>query len=63
MTRFKELTRIETAIEHENKPELQWALGYAQTRAQISPNPRQKKYWQNMERKLESALQDIADPK
>lgn len=63
MTRFKELARIEAAIEHENKPELRWALDYAQTRVRISPNARQKKYWQNLERKLESALQDIADPK
>jgi len=36
MTRFKELRRIESAIEHQNEAELQWALGYCKMRIEIA---------------------------
>jgi hypothetical protein len=32
VARFKELVRIEAAIEQKNKPELDWALGYCKIR-------------------------------
>jgi hypothetical protein len=63
VTRFKELERIEAAIEREDRPELLWSLDYTQMRVRISPNARQEKYWQDMERKLKSALQRAADAK
>ena len=61
MTRFKELRRIEAAIEHENEGELEWALAYCQMRikvaAQVHTMRKQGKYWRQMESKVRSALE------
>ena len=37
MTRFKELRRIEAAIEHRNQAELRWAADYCRMRIRIAP--------------------------
>jgi len=61
MTRFKELRRIEDAIEHRNKTELQWALQYCTMRLGMavrgiaSPKDSQK-YWRKLEKKVRVAL-------
>jgi len=57
MTRFKELRRVEAAIEHKNEAELRWSLWYAQMRARIAPNKRHEKYWQDMKCKIQAALE------
>jgi hypothetical protein len=36
MTKFKELKRIEIAIEHENEAELKWALDYCAIRVKTA---------------------------
>jgi hypothetical protein len=36
MSRFKKLNRIEDAIKHRNRSELEWALEYAQDRFNTS---------------------------
>ena len=42
MTRFKELQPIETAIEHENAADLEWAIGYCKMRLQLAQRKDQK---------------------
>jgi len=59
MTRFKELKRIEDALEHKNEGELQWALAYCDMRLRIPDAKRTQKYWQQMERKVRAALQSL----
>ena len=60
MTRFKELRRIETAIQHHNRTELEWAVGYCKMRTQLAQQKDHKKYWLGVERKVRIALSDIA---
>lgn len=45
VTRFNELRRIEAAIEHRNKAELQWALEYCRTRLGTAPRNDHQKHW------------------
>jgi hypothetical protein len=63
MTRFKELRRIESAIESRNEDELRWALAYSQMRikvaAQVATMKRQGKYWRDMERKVRAVLLEV----
>jgi hypothetical protein len=61
MTRFKELRRIEIALEHGNEAELQWALAYCQMRIKVAAKVytmiKQEKYWHQMDGKVRSALE------
>jgi hypothetical protein len=61
MTLFKELRRIEEAIQHGNGAELQWALGYCRMRCKVAKAVRtmrkQGKYWSQMERKVRAAME------
>jgi len=56
MTRFKELGRIEAAIEHGNSRELEWALGYCKMRLGIAARKDHQKYWDKLERRIKKAL-------
>jgi hypothetical protein len=58
MTRFKELKRIETAINHGNKEELNWALQYCRMRLKIVTMKQHEKHWNNLIRKIEAALEN-----
>ncbi len=62
MTRFKELTRIERAIEHKNEAELRWALDYCTMRRKLASTVytmrKQEKYWRQMESKVRSSLEN-----
>jgi hypothetical protein len=62
MTRFKELRRIEHAIEHKNEAELRWALGYCTMRRKLAATVpamrKQEKYWRQMESKVRSSLEN-----
>jgi hypothetical protein len=64
MTRFKELRRIQDAIEHKNDAELRWALEYCTMRlklaATIHTMRKQEKYWRQMESKVRSAIEASA---
>jgi hypothetical protein len=63
MTRFKELRRIEEAIQHRNEAELAWALGYCQMRCKVARAAhtmrKQDKYWSQMERKVRAAMENV----
>jgi len=56
MTRFKELRRVEKAIEHNSKSELLWALNYCRMRYNDSKMKNGKKYWHQFIRRLEKDL-------
>jgi hypothetical protein len=62
VTRFKELRRIEHAIEHKNEAELRWALDYCTIRRKLAATVhtmrKQEKYWRQMEGKVRSSLED-----
>jgi hypothetical protein len=59
MGRFKELTRIERAIEHRNLAELQWALGYCQMRLKLAKMKHHEKSWRRIEKIVLDALESI----
>ena len=62
VTRFKELRRIEHAIEHKNEVELRWALDYCTMRRKLAAKVytirKQEKYWRQLEGKVRSSLED-----
>jgi hypothetical protein len=62
MTRFKELRRIEDAIEHKNRTELQWALGYCRMRLGIASRKEHEKHWRKIEAKVRRALESSKCP-
>jgi hypothetical protein len=57
MTRFKELKRIEMAIQHGNEKELNWALGYCRMRLSITTMKVHEKHWRKRISKIEAALE------
>jgi len=59
MTRFKELRRIESAIEHKNEAELQWAMGYCKMRLQLVTMKHHEDHWRRIEKKVKTALADM----
>ena len=57
MTRFKELQRINAAIENRNESELRWAEAYCKMRLQIAIKREHTKSWRDTQKKIQSALQ------
>lgn len=62
MTRFKELKRIEIAIDKKNEAELRWAMDYCTMRRKLAATVhtmrKQEKYWRQMESKVRSCLEN-----
>jgi hypothetical protein len=56
MTRFKELRRIEAAIEHRNEAELRWALDYCRMRLRTLTMKRHEKRWREIEKQIRATL-------
>jgi len=56
VTRFKELRRINHALEHRDARELQWALSYCASRVSTATRKDHIKHWQKLRRKVEAAL-------
>lgn len=59
MTRFKELARIQSALKHRHKSELQWSLWYCEMRRQIATRKHHLQYWREMQRKVAHVLDEI----
>ena len=58
MTRFKELRRIERAIEHRDQPELRWAAEYCRLRLQQTNLTKQGwSYWRKIAKRVEAATE------
>ena len=56
MTRFKELKRIELAIENKDEKEILWALEYCKSRLQFAQMKSQIKHWTKLIDKLKSEI-------
>ena len=61
MTRFKELERIEAALESGAAAELEWAVGYCQARVEISPSTRHQRAWQDRLAKVRKRIEAAAN--
>ncbi len=61
MTRFKELKRIEMAIQQANAAELNWALQYRQMRLKIVTMKAHEKHWRKLITKIQAALDQIEE--
>jgi len=57
MTRFKELARIEAAIEHRDEPALRWALAYCKLRISNCDRKQGVQHWKRIEKKVMEALE------
>lgn len=60
MSRFKELRRIEAAIEHGNRRELEWAASYCAMRLSIATRKDHNKHWRRLQQKVASALSELS---
>ena len=56
MTRFKELRRINHALEHNDQRELEWALWYVKGRLSTARLKLHVETWQKLRRQIEAAL-------
>jgi hypothetical protein len=56
MTRFKELRRIERAIEHQDQADLRWALDYCQLRLRMTRTKQGASHWKHIEKRVQNAL-------
>ena len=59
MSRFKEHNRIENAIKHQNKQELEWAQGYSEMRLSMSSMKEHEKHWRKMLKRINKAIEEI----
>jgi hypothetical protein len=57
MTRSKELRRIEAAIEHRNRPELEWALRECELRKRWAKTHSSQSY--RIEKRIRDALAEV----
>jgi hypothetical protein len=60
MTRFKQLVRIEAALEHRNQPELRRALAYVRMRLSIQSPERQVSQWRRLDRQIVRSFDRLA---
>ena len=56
MTRFKELRRIERAIEHQDQGDLRWALDYCQLRLRMTRTKQGASHWKNIEKRVQKRI-------
>lgn len=60
MTRFKELRRIESAIENADEGELQWALSYSESRLKVAHTSEHIKHWRSVVERIRRSLARVA---
>ena len=58
MTRFKELRRIERAIEHRDQVDLRWAAAYCQMRLQFARTKQGTSRWRQLEKRVLAVLDE-----
>ena len=59
MTRFKELRRIEAAIDNSDERELRWALSYAETRLRDAVMKEHEKHWRKIVKRVQQAIDEL----
>jgi hypothetical protein len=57
VTRFKEKRRIDEAIDHGNKSELEWALSYCAMRLRLAKTKHHEKHWRIVGRSVRAAIE------
>jgi hypothetical protein len=60
MSRFKELRRIQAALENSNRAELAWAAAYCAMRLSIATRKDHQKYWRNLQLKVAQHLSELS---
>jgi hypothetical protein len=60
MTRFKELRRIQAAIQHRNESELRWADDYCRMQVKTAILNKHKSYWKGIQRDVDRALRELS---
>lgn len=60
MTRFKELKRIQAAIQHKATSELRWADEYCGMRVRTAILNKHKSYWKRIQRDVDRALRELS---
>ena len=63
VTRFKDLERIEAAIENGIQGELEWGLRYCENRLRIATMKAHVKTWSAHKRRIEEALERAREPR
>jgi hypothetical protein len=56
VTRFKELRRIEAAIEYRHIVELRWALDYCEMRLRIARLQTHRSHWRKLAQQIRATL-------
>lgn len=59
MSRFKELRRIEAAIDHRDRRELEWAAAYCAMRLKIATRKSHGKHWRRLLQKVTAMLSEL----
>jgi hypothetical protein len=55
MTRFKELRRIEAAVEHRDQAQLRWAAEFCRTRILNARTKRAEAHWRRIAKRVHAA--------
>jgi hypothetical protein len=58
VTRFKELRRIERAIEHRDQTELRWAADYCRMRLQFAVTKQGQSRWRQIAKRVKAATDE-----
>jgi hypothetical protein len=61
MSRFKTGNRIEDAIKYRNKPELEWALAYAQDRLNTASMKQHEQHWRAVLKRIKNTLDVLSN--
>ena len=59
MTRFKELRRIEAALENGDARELRWAQDYCRMRLKLATTKHAMQHWSRVEARVSTALLEL----
>lgn len=57
VARFKEKRRIDAAIDHGNKTELEWASSYCAMRLRLARTKHHEKHWRAIEQRVRAAIE------
>ncbi len=59
MTRFKELRRLEKAIEDKNEEELIWAAAWCEQRLSMATMKLHRNHWAKLQKRVEDAIAEL----
>lgn len=59
VTRYKELRRLEKAVEDKNENELKWASAWCHQRLSMATMKHHQKHWLKLKKKVDAAIADL----